>query len=91
MSLTILGTGSAMPEKRLTNEELTHMVDTSDEWIITRTGIHERRIITTETCQGLARGPCLWPWRTRLRARGAGADPVHHCAGRYRRRRPWPI
>ncbi|MFR1759202.1 MAG: 3-oxoacyl-ACP synthase, partial [Christensenellaceae bacterium] len=53
MSLTILGTGSAMPEKRLTNEELTHMVDTSDEWIVTRTGIHERRIITTETLSGL--------------------------------------
>lgn len=53
MSLTILGTGSAMPEKRLTNEELTHMVDTSDEWIVTRTGIHERRVITTETLSSL--------------------------------------
>ena len=49
MSFTILGTGSALPERILTNEELTHMVDTSDEWIATRTGIHERRVITHET------------------------------------------
>jgi len=38
------GTGSYLPERRLTNEELSKMVDTSDEWIIQRTGIKERRI-----------------------------------------------
>src|SRR5687768_11233021 len=37
-------TGSYLPERRLTNEELSKMVDTSDEWIIQRTGIKERRI-----------------------------------------------
>lgn len=40
----ILGTGSAVPERILTNAELETMVDTSDEWIVTRTGIRERRI-----------------------------------------------
>lgn len=40
----IAGTGSHVPEKRLTNEELSTMVDTNDEWIVQRTGIRERRI-----------------------------------------------
>ncbi len=40
----ILGTGSYLPERVLTNAELERMVDTSDEWIRTRTGIRERRI-----------------------------------------------
>lgn len=40
----IAGTGSALPEKRLTNDELAKLVDTNDEWIVQRTGIKERRI-----------------------------------------------
>jgi len=40
----IAGTGSYIPEKVLTNADLEKMVDTSDEWISTRTGIKERRI-----------------------------------------------
>ena len=40
----IRGTGSALPERRLANADLERMVDTSDEWITTRTGIRERRI-----------------------------------------------
>jgi 3-oxoacyl-[acyl-carrier-protein] synthase-3 len=40
----ILGVGMAVPEKVLTNADLEKMVDTSDEWIFTRTGIRERRI-----------------------------------------------
>lgn len=40
----ITGTGSCLPERVLTNAELERMVDTSDEWIRTRTGIRERRI-----------------------------------------------
>ena len=42
---TILGTGICLPEKRLTNADLEKMVDTTDEWIVTRSGIHERRIV----------------------------------------------
>jgi 3-oxoacyl-[acyl-carrier-protein] synthase III len=40
----ILGTGSYVPERILTNRDLEKMVETSDKWILERTGIHERRI-----------------------------------------------
>ena len=40
----ITGTGSSLPDKVLTNFDLEKMVDTSDEWIVARTGIRERRI-----------------------------------------------
>ncbi len=40
----IVGIGSYLPERRLTNTDLEAMVDTSDEWIVTRTGISERRL-----------------------------------------------
>jgi 3-oxoacyl-[acyl-carrier-protein] synthase-3 len=40
----ILGVGKYLPEKVLTNKDLEKMVDTTDEWIVTRTGIKERRI-----------------------------------------------
>ncbi len=43
-AVTITGTGSYLPNKILTNDELSKMVDTSDEWITTRTGIKERHI-----------------------------------------------
>ena len=41
----ILGTGSFLPERVLTNRDLERMVDTNDEWIVTRTGISERRMV----------------------------------------------
>ena len=41
----ITGWGMAVPERRLTNADLERMVDTSDEWIATRTGIRERRVV----------------------------------------------
>src|SRR5689334_6935352 len=40
----MLGCGSYLPSQILTNEELARKVDTSDDWIVQRTGIHERRI-----------------------------------------------
>src|SRR3954465_7843233 len=43
-TVSIIGTGSYVPEKKLTNADLSRMVDTSDEWITTRTGIKERRV-----------------------------------------------
>ncbi|HYY13576.1 MAG TPA: beta-ketoacyl-ACP synthase III [Chthoniobacterales bacterium] len=43
-TVSIIGTGSYVPEKVLTNDDLSRIVDTSDEWITTRTGIKERRI-----------------------------------------------
>jgi len=42
----IAGLGSYVPEKILTNSDLEQTVDTTDEWIVTRTGIRERRILT---------------------------------------------
>lgn len=44
IDVCIAGTGSYVPERILTNDELAKRVDTSDEWIVTRTGIKERRI-----------------------------------------------
>lgn len=44
IGVRIAGVGSAVPDKVLTNADLETMMDTSDEWIVQRTGIHERRI-----------------------------------------------
>ena len=44
MNAGILGLGRYLPEKIVTNADLEKMMDTSDEWIRTRTGIEERRI-----------------------------------------------
>jgi 3-oxoacyl-[acyl-carrier-protein] synthase-3 len=46
--ISITGLGCHVPERVLTNHDLAKMVDTSDEWIVERTGIHERRIASTE-------------------------------------------
>ena len=42
----VIGTGSAVPKKLLTNADLEKLVDTSDEWIVSRTGIKERHIVS---------------------------------------------
>ena len=44
----IAGTGSFLPEKILTNADLEKMVDTTDEWIVSRSGIRERRVAAPE-------------------------------------------
>ena len=41
----ILGTGSELPAKIITNHDLEKTVDTSDEWITVRTGIKQRRVL----------------------------------------------
>lgn len=51
---SIIGTGSYLPENILTNDDLAKIVETSDEWIITRTGIKQRRISTGENTSDLA-------------------------------------
>ncbi len=48
MNAGILGIGSYVPEKILSNSDLEQMMDTSDEWIVSRTGIKERRIASDE-------------------------------------------
>jgi 3-oxoacyl-[acyl-carrier-protein] synthase-3 len=50
----IIGTGSHLPSKVVTNADLEKILDTSDEWITARTGIKERRIVTNESNCDLA-------------------------------------
>jgi 3-oxoacyl-[acyl-carrier-protein] synthase-3 len=50
----IIGTGSYLPSKVVTNADLEKTLDTSDEWITARTGIKERRIVTNESACDLA-------------------------------------
>ncbi len=50
----IAGTGSYVPENRVTNDDMALLVETSDEWIVSRTGIRERRISTGENTSDLA-------------------------------------
>jgi len=50
----IIGTGSYLPSKVVTNVDLEKTLDTSDEWITARTGIKERRIVTNESACDLA-------------------------------------
>ncbi|MBR1517111.1 MAG: ketoacyl-ACP synthase III [Bacteroidales bacterium] len=52
--MKIIGTGSAMPKRTVTNAQLSEFLDTSDEWIVPRTGIKSRQVITDETLQALA-------------------------------------
>src|SRR5499427_8486061 len=55
MRSVVLGCGSYLPSRVLTNDELAQTVDTSDEWIVQRTGIHERRIAADgETTSAMA-------------------------------------
>lgn len=49
MTTRIIGTGSYLPETVVTNDDLAKIMDTSDEWIQSRTGIRERRLVKEET------------------------------------------
>ena len=49
MTTRIIGTGSYLPETIVTNDDLSKIMDTSDEWIRTRTGIRERHLVKEET------------------------------------------
>lgn len=54
MSIKFLGTGSYVPEKIITNNDLARIVDTSDEWIVQRVGVKERHVSTGETAEEFA-------------------------------------
>ena len=56
MGCTIIGCGKQLPALDVPNEELTKLVDTSDEWISTRTGILSRRVCVSEGNVDLAEG-----------------------------------
>ena len=50
MSVKILGTGSYLPPKVVTNDDLARTLDTSDEWIYSHTGIHSRHVAEADDC-----------------------------------------
>ena len=52
--MKIVGTGSSLPQRVVSNDDLAAIMDTSDEWISSRTGIRNRHIATTETTTSLA-------------------------------------
>ena len=54
MGLQILGIGHAVPKQVVTNDDLAMLVDTSDEWIVSRTGIHTRHLAKEESNTSLA-------------------------------------
>ncbi|MDO4502500.1 MAG: beta-ketoacyl-ACP synthase III [Coriobacteriia bacterium] len=58
MGSRILGCGSALPALRVTNDDLSRVVDTSDEWIAKRTGIRARHIAVEETATDLGVSAC---------------------------------
>ena len=69
----VTGTGSALPARRVSNAELAEQVDTSDEWIVERTGIRFRHIAGEgETTATLAADAC----RAALTAAGIEADSI---------------
>lgn len=68
--VSITGIGANAPERILTNDELSKMVDTSDEWIVARTGIRERRVAREDEALSDMAMPAA---RTALA--GAGVEP----------------
>lgn len=73
MRSVIIGTGSALPARRVSNAELAETVDTSDEWIVERTGIRFRHIAgPAETTATLAADAC----RAALESAGLTADAI---------------
>ncbi|MDY5648322.1 MAG: 3-oxoacyl-ACP synthase, partial [Lachnospiraceae bacterium] len=72
MRLRIRGTGSALPAHCVTNDELSRIMDTSDEWIVSRTGIHSRHISHGETTTHL----CVQASRRALADAGMDAEEL---------------
>jgi 3-oxoacyl-[acyl-carrier-protein] synthase-3 len=70
----VIGTGSYLPEKVLTNHDLENMVDTSDSWIRSRTGIEQRHIAAdNEMASDLALNAC----RKAMKAADVSADEIN--------------
>ena len=77
--VSVLGTGSHLPARVMTNAELEKIVETSDEWITSRTGIKERRIAAEgEHCSDLGAAAA----RKALEQAGVGAHEVDLILGR---------
>jgi 3-oxoacyl-[acyl-carrier-protein] synthase-3 len=72
-NVSITGLGCRVPDRVLTNEELSKLVDTSDEWIVERTGIRERRVAGPEEALS---DLCLPACRDALEQAGVGASDI---------------
>lgn len=59
MNIKIKGTGSSVPKLRVTNDDLSRLMDTSDEWIKSRTGIEARHLAVDETTTGMSADAAL--------------------------------
>lgn len=74
-SCIIRGMGHCVPETKLTNADFERMVETNDEWIVTRTGIRERRVaLGGETCVDLCHGAAV----KALESAGMKAEELTH-------------
>jgi 3-oxoacyl-[acyl-carrier-protein] synthase-3 len=72
-TVSIIGTGSYVPERVMTNQEIEKLVETSDEWITSRTGIKERRIAAEgESTSDMAAGAA----RAAMENSGISADEI---------------
>ncbi|XIF19446.1 MAG: ketoacyl-ACP synthase III [Acetilactobacillus jinshanensis] len=71
---SILATARAVPKKVVTNDDLSKIMKTSDAWISRRTGIHERRVATTETTTSLSADVA----RQLLKKSGVKADDLDY-------------
>ncbi len=72
MGCKIIGSGKALPELAVTNDELADIVDTNDEWIVSRTGISSRRIAIDETSCDLGERAA----QAALKKAGVAADDI---------------
>jgi 3-oxoacyl-[acyl-carrier-protein] synthase-3 len=68
----ITGTGSCLPEKVVTNKDLEKIIDTTDQWIVERTGIKKRHLVTNETTCDLAEIAC----KNAMEMAGKTADDI---------------
>ena len=72
MTTRIIGTGSYLPKAVVTNDDLAKIMDTSDEWIRTRTGICERHLVTDETTTSM----CVEAAKRALENAGISAEEI---------------
>ena len=72
MTTRIIGTGSYVPDQIVTNDDLAKIVETSDEWIRSRTGIGERRIATADSTSDMAARAA----QAALEQAGVGAEEI---------------
>ena len=78
MSIQILGTGSYLPPKVVTNDDLTKTLDTNDEWIYSHTGIRSRHIADDDDCTSSMAAKA---GKAALEAAGVSPDLVRFSCG----------